>query len=44
MSAMTVAMSSTTRFRWRLTSRSEVKCAHAHGRNQNRVMMRGGHV
>ena len=32
------ALKQPTRFRCRLTSRSEVKCAIAHGRNQNRLL------
>ena len=36
MNTTTNALQQPTRFRCRLTSRSEVKCAIAHGRNQNR--------
>ena len=38
MRAMSFANQNTTRFRCRLTSRSEVKCAIAHGRNQNLLL------
>ena len=46
MNAMTMAAarSAGLRFRRRLTSRNDVKCAQRAGRSQSRQLMRGGRV
>lgn len=44
MRSIGAARSAGLRFRWRLTSRSDVKGVQRPGRNQNRALMRGGRV